>query len=145
MNFGKYFLMIAGFCFIVQSCCKEICGDENIFALEFQGFGITDLEKIKIVRYTQDDFNKPLDSFTVSMNNVTIKDTTLVYLDSPLNSDFDFKINLENPSLTYSLSDFQVEKENCRCSGGTFKKIAGFKLNGIQRSTHSYYPLEIKK
>ncbi|MGZ5135975.1 MAG: hypothetical protein ACXWCG_12530 [Flavitalea sp.] len=144
-RFGIYFLMITGICLSVQSCCKEICGDETIFAIEFQGFGITDLEKIKIVRYAQDDFNKPLDSFFVSMNNVMIKDTTRVYLDAPLTSDFDFKINLENPSLTYTLSGFQVEKENCRCSGGNYKKITGFKLNDIQRSTHSYHPLEIKK
>ena len=142
---GRYFLLIAGICFSFQSCCKEHCTDDNIFAIDFQGFTATDLEKIKIIRYVRDDFSKPLDSFIVSTNNISIKDTTRVFLDTPLKSDFDFSIKMENPSLIYALSDFQIENENCRCSSGTYKKIIGFKLNGIQRQTLNYYPLEIKK
>jgi hypothetical protein len=144
-RFGSYFLFIACFCFSIQSCCKEYCSDDNIFVIDFQGFTSTDLEKIKIVRFVQDDPGKPVDSFMVSTNNIIVKDTTRIYLDTPLTSDFDFKIKVENPSLIYSLSDFVVEKENCRCSSGTYKKIMSYKLNGIQRSTPNYYPLEIRK
>ena len=148
MNTGRFrifILMIAGICFGFQSCCKEYCSDDNIFAIDFQGFTPMDLEKIKIIRYVQNDFSKPLDSFIVNTNNIPIKDTTRVFLDTALTSDFDFKIKMENPSLTYALSDFQIEKEDCRCSSSTYDKIIGFKLNGIQSSRLNYYPLEIRK
>lgn len=144
-SFGSYFLLIACFCFSIQSCCKDFCSDDNIFAIDFQGFTPTDLEKIEIVRIVQDDPAKRLDSFLVSTNNVIVKDTTRIYLDTPLTSGFDFQIKIEKASRTYSLSDFVVEKKNCRCSGGTYKKIVSYKLNGIQRSTPNYYPLEIRK
>ena len=142
---APYFLFIAGISFIVSSCCKEYCFDENIFAIDFRGFTAADLEKVKILRYKQDDFTTAVDSFVVNTNNIVVRDTTRIFLDTPLTSNFHFKINVVNPALTYTLSDFQLEKMNCRCTNGTYKKIVSYKVNGVQRSMPNYYPLEIIK
>ena len=138
-------LLLTGSASVLQSCCKAVCIDDDIFAIDFQGFNATEMEKIKILRFNQDNFSSAIDSYYVSTTNIIINNSTRVYPDKPLLSDFDFKINVEKAGLSYSVSDFQKEKENCSCGPGTFEKIVGYKLNGVQFSAANKYALEIKK
>jgi hypothetical protein len=131
--------------YILPSCCKAYCDDQDIFALDLYGFTAPEIEKIKVLRFNRGDFNSTLDSFSVTTNNLVVRDTTRVYLDTPLDSDFDFTIKIENAGRNYSITDFQTKKENCSCTSGTYQKITGYKLNGSQISANDIYTLEIRK
>lgn len=138
------FILIVGVS-AIQSCCKSYCTDDDIFALDFHGFSAAELEKIKVLRFNPGIFNSAIDSYYVSTNNIIINNPTRVYLDTPIVSDFSFKINVEKAGLSYNVSDFQTEKGDCNCGTGTYDKIIGYKVNGVQFSAASQYTLEIKK
>lgn len=129
----------------LQSCCKQYCTDDTIFAVDFQGFQPTEIDKILVLQYNPDNFTNAVDSYYVSSNNIIIKDTTRVYLDKPLANDFNFRINVEKAGLSYVLSDIQTKKENCHCENGTYDIITNYKLNGIQFQHRNGFPLEIRK
>lgn len=139
------FLILIFSPFIFQSCCKGYCSDETIFAIDFQGFTGSEMEKIKIVTYNRNDIIFAVDSYYVSTNNIIKKDTTRVYPDKPLRSEFNFQIIVETPALTYHLSDIEIKKEDCNCGSGTFKTITGYTLNGVQYTSANINPLVIKK
>jgi len=101
------------------------------------------MEKIKILTYN--DSRDVVDSYYVSTNNIIKKDTSRVYPDNPLRSDFDFQIVVEIPGLTYNLSNVETRKEDCNCGSGSFKVITGYTLNGVQHSSSNINPLLIKK
>jgi len=138
-------LLLVGSVFVLTSCCKSFCRDGNISVIDFHGFDAMELEKIKVLRFNQDDFTSAVDSYFVATNNLLIKDTTRVYLDKPLASDFDFKISIENAIRTYTLSDIQTKKEDCSCGPGNYKTIVGYRLNGAPYSVQNNNSLEIKK
>lgn len=139
------FLLLTGYAFVFESCCKEKCVDDEIFAIDFMGFHASEMEKIKVLQYEQNNFVSPVDSYYVSSNNILIKDTSRVYLDRSLASNFDFKIRVEKAGLDYTLSEFQTQKRNCRCGPGTSKEIIGYSLNGVHYSALNKYAVEIKK
>jgi hypothetical protein len=130
---------------VMQSCCKAVCTDDEIFAIDFQGFSATEMEKIKVLRFDHDNLTVPVDSFNVRIGNVFVNTSTRVYLDTTLKSDFIYKINVEKAGLVYTLSDFQTEKDKCSCEPGTYEKLLGYKLNGVQVSAQDKWALEIKK
>ncbi|MBC7829235.1 MAG: hypothetical protein H7122_15910 [Chitinophagaceae bacterium] len=138
-------LTLTGSALVLQSCCKSLCIDDNIFAVDFQGFTAMEMEKIKVLRYNQSSFAKAIDSYYVSTNIILTNNPTRVYLDNPIVSDFDFRIVVENAGLSYNISDFLIEKGDCACSQGTYKRIAGYNLNGVQFTTARQYAIEIKK
>jgi hypothetical protein len=119
--------------------------DEDIFSVHFYGFDTTELERIKVLRYENTGSLSAIDSFYVSKNNISPGDSSTVFLDTPMLSGFNYRITLENPGLNYTVSDFVTEKGNCACGPGTYKKIIGYKLNGIQALRPTGYMLEIRK
>ena len=137
------FMMVIGSVF--QSCCKAVCQDDEIFAVDFQGFTAVEMEKIKVLRFNQDNLTMPIDSYYVSTQNIIINTTTRVYLDTPLQSNFNYRINVENANIGYAVTDFQTEKEKCSCNPGTYEKIVGYNLNGVVVSAQNKIALEIKK
>jgi hypothetical protein len=138
-------LSLTGIAYTLQSCCKVMCVDGDISTIDFRGFNASEIDKIKVLRFNHNNFSVALDSFYVSSNNIIIRDTTRAYLDNPLVSDFDFKINVEKAGRTYTISDFQTKKENCTCNPGTHKMITGYKLDGVQYSMEKKYAVEINK
>lgn len=128
--------------FFLQSCCKGYCSDETIFAMDFEGFAPAEMDKIKIVA-----FNAAIavDSYYVSTNNIIKKDTTRVYPDKPLRSDYNFEIILENAGLNYRLTAINTKKEDCNCGSGTYKTITGYSLNGLEYTSPEINPLVIRK
>ena len=129
----------------LESCCKGYCSDEDIFAIDFLGFTPSDMQKIKIISYGKGSPSAAIDSFYVSTNNIIVKDTTRVFLDKSLKVDSNYKIAIENAGLSYSISDFITEKEDCNCGSGSYKKIAGYNLNGMQYAGSDKYKPEIRK
>jgi hypothetical protein len=133
-------------CFaLIQSCCKGYCSNEEIFAIDFQGFTPAEIDKIKIVSYDRNNVSVPVDSYYVSSNNIIKRDTARAYPDKPLKSDFNFRIIIEIPGLDYSLTDIETKHEDCNCRSGTYKTITGYKLNGVQYPASDSKPLVIKK
>lgn len=131
--------------FLLQSCCKGYCSDEAIFAIDLVGFTPPEIEKIKIVTYNRDNNIAAVDSYYVSSNNIIRKDTSRVYLDKPLRSDFNFEVIVESPLLSYEVSDIETKKEDCNCGSGTYKTITAYTLNGVQYNYSNINPVIIKK
>jgi hypothetical protein len=103
------------------------------------------MEKIKILTYNRNDITFAVDSYYVSSNNIIKKDTSRVYPDKPLQSEFNFQIIVEIPGLSYHLSNIETKKEDCNCGPGTFKTITGYTLNGVRHTSPGINPLVIKK
>ena len=138
-------IFIASAAFIFQSCCKEYCGDENLVpVLTFYGFKADELEKIKVSRFNKNDFTTPVESFYISMTNVIVRDTTLVYPEKMLSIDFNYKIDIEKTGSVYSITNIETKTNNCRCSNGKYESIVSYKVNAV---TQPYLPfgIEIKK
>lgn len=138
-------LFLAAVSVLSEGCCKSYCVDDDIFAIDFQGFTPVDMQKIKVVSYSQDNLTNAIDSYYVSSNNIIVKDTTRVYLDKPLHSHFSFRIAVENAGLDYTITNFKTQKEDCNCGPGTYKRIAGFNLNGSLYAGVEKQKLDIKK
>ncbi len=138
-------LLLPGCFALIQSCCKGYCSNEEIFAIDFQGFTPAEMDKIKIVSYDHNNTTVAVDSYYVSSNNIVKRDTVRVYPDKPLRSDFNFRITVETTGLDYSLTDIETRSEDCNCGRGTYKTITGYKVNGVRYAASGSNPLVIRK